>query len=238
MSTQASPVARWETALAQWVIPQHILDQAPESPCVHRLANFALGLGDTPRLHRNSALANCLWNRGPCSMSVVVVANRAFPSCPQRRRSPGSTNRRACCRALRWRAKMLVLPTAKYSVVGWLSRHTSCQPMLPCAITWPTTWPTPSHSCATLGARPPWRHGRVTVVARSDIVGSAVATLLGTCTAGGAVVGLLLPVVRSLGFEPRSEVTVRPPNKPSIARADLSAEKQTIVTVTWESITH
>ena len=90
----------------------------------------------------------------------------------------------------------------------------------------------------TLRAHPPWRHGRVTVVARSDIVGSAVATLLGTCTAGGAVVGLLLPVVRSLGFEPLCEVTVRPPNKPSIARADLSAEKQTIVTVTWESITH
>lgn len=148
MSTQASPVASWETTSAQWVIPQHIVDQAPESPCVHRLANFALGLGDTAQTASQQCACQLLVESGTALDAGCGGGQSSVPLVRAATSITGVDDRRACCRALGWRGKMLVLPTAKYSVVGRLSRHTSCQPMLPCAITWSTTWPTSSHSSA------------------------------------------------------------------------------------------
>ena len=40
--SESSAVDRWAAALAEWAIPQHIVDQAPESPWIHPPALFGV----------------------------------------------------------------------------------------------------------------------------------------------------------------------------------------------------
>jgi 2-polyprenyl-3-methyl-5-hydroxy-6-metoxy-1,4-benzoquinol methylase len=226
MSTVQTPGQRWGSALGQWAIPAHIIDQAPQSPWVHPPAMFAMddaaAAADDTASHRwaRRALAGggsvldvgCGGGRS----SVVLVPEATLITGVDEQAAMLVNFAAACERAGvahrevegRWLqvasdvevADVVVCHHVVFNVaeIEPFVQQLSRHARRRVVVELPAVHPTAPFN-------PLWKHFW-------DLERPSEPTA-----------ELFVDVVRSLGEKPLVETTIRPPRKPTIARGDYVA---------------